>query len=85
MAHPSANEDFSEMVRGDLVDYLALRGLSTSGRKMELVALACIKHPNNLHRRGYKYKTEKGVYRKAQKTTLERIPSMCQETALQMM
>ena len=58
MAHPSANKDFSEMGRGDLVDYLALRGLSTSGRKIELVALAGIKHPNNLHRRGDKYKTK---------------------------
>ena len=73
------------MGRGGLVDYAALRGLSTSGRKIELVALACIKHPNNLYRRGDKYKkTKKEVakYRRAQKTTLERIPSMCQEPAL---
>ena len=58
MAHPSANKDFSEMGRGDLVDYLALRGLSTSGRKIKLVALFGIKDPNNLHRRGDKYKTK---------------------------
>ena len=36
----SAYEDFAEMGKGDLVDYLALRGLSTSDRKIELVALA---------------------------------------------
>ena len=40
MAPPSAYEDFAEMGRGVLVDYLALRGLSTSARKIELVALA---------------------------------------------
>ena len=40
MAPPSAYEDFAEMGRGALVDYLALRGLSTSARKIELVALA---------------------------------------------
>lgn len=50
MAHPSANKDFSEMDRGDLVDYLALRGLSTSGRKIELVALAGIKPAALKHR-----------------------------------
>ena len=50
MAHPSANKDFSEMGRGDLVDYLALRGLSTSGRKIELVALAGIKPAALKHR-----------------------------------
>ena len=50
------------MGRGDLVDFLALRGLSTTGRKIEHVALACIKHPDNLHSRGDKNKTKKGVY-----------------------
>jgi len=52
MAPPSAYEDFAEMGRGALVDYLALRGLSTSPRKIELIALAYsafVSHANNLH------------------------------------
>ena len=40
MVPPSVYEDFAEMGRGALVDYLALRGLSTSARKIKLVALA---------------------------------------------
>ena len=40
MAPQSTYEDFAEMGRGALVDYLELRGLSTSARKIELVALA---------------------------------------------
>ena len=40
MVPPSVYEDFAEMGRGALVDYLALRGLSTTARKIELAALA---------------------------------------------
>ena len=40
MAPPSAYEDFAELGRGALVDYLELRGLSTSARRIKLVPLA---------------------------------------------
>jgi len=52
------------MGRGALVDYLALRGLSTSARKIELVALAYsafVSNTNNLHTRGDQHKSERGV------------------------
>lgn len=63
MDAPSAYEDFAEMGRGALIDYLELRGHSTSGRKIELVALAYSAFVSNtpIHRRGDKHKSEKGV------------------------
>ena len=64
MAPLSGYEDFAEMGRGALVDYLALRGLSTSARKIKLVALAYSAFVSNapiIYTRGDKHKSEKGV------------------------
>ena len=65
MAPPSAYEDFAEMGRDALVNYLALGGLSTSARKIKLVALpysAFVSNTPVIYTQGDQHKSEKGVY-----------------------
>lgn len=80
MAPPSAYEDFAEMGIGALVDYLALRGLSTSARKIELVALAYSAFGSNAPiiyaQEEISTSLKRSTLKSSKDTTLKRIPCL---------